>query len=185
MPLSSASPDPLPADSAPILEGTYYELLRMPPTATAQQLRQAFRRLSKCYHPDTTTLPAAVAAQAFQQLRRAYAVLSDPEARRLYDERLRLSRALPAAALPTSVPAPAASAARSGAPVSLRRALSGGEWFALLLLAVALALSLVLGIGVAWARGTEMMRWPSWWTDLHPSALSASPQADPDHAPAS
>jgi hypothetical protein len=56
------------------------------------------------------------------------------------------------------------------APASLRRALSGGEWFALLLLAIALVLCLVLGIGVAWARGAELVRWPSWWADLHPAA---------------
>jgi curved DNA-binding protein CbpA len=149
---------------------TYYELLQTEPTASLQQLRQAFRQMSKCYHPDTTTLPAPVAARAFQELQRAYAVLSDPQARQLYDERLRLSRLpLPAAGRPT----PAAAVLRSrSAPVSLRRALSGGEWFALLLLGVALVLSLVLGLGVAWARGAEMVRWPSWWTDLHPTAIA-------------
>ncbi|MFY7694818.1 MAG: J domain-containing protein [Cyanobium sp.] len=164
---------------------TYYELLQTPPTATLQQLRQAFRQLSKCYHPDTTTLPAPVAEQAFQKLQRAYAVLSDPQARQLYDERLRLSRLpLPAAGRP----APAAAVLSRSAPVSLRRALSGGEWFALLLLAVALVLSLVLGLGVAWARGAELVRWPSWWADLHPTAIAqdgAAPgQAMPENAPA-
>ena len=95
--MSSSSPAPDPA----LPEGpTYYELLRTPPTATLQQLRQAFRQLSKSYHPDTTTLPAPVAEQAFQQLQRAYAVLSDPQARQLYDERLRLSRLPPPAAEP-------------------------------------------------------------------------------------
>jgi curved DNA-binding protein CbpA len=146
----------------------FYELLQLPPTATEQQLRQSFRRLSKRYHPDTTTLPAPVAAEAFQRLRRAYGVLSDPQSRRLYDERLRLT------AIPAPQPCGQATAAglARGAPVSLRRALSGGEWFALLLLAVALLLSLVLGLGVAWARGAEMVRWPSWWTDLHPVSLA-------------
>jgi hypothetical protein len=196
MPSSSASPDPVPFD--PAAHGaSYYELLQMPPTASPQQLRQSFRRLSKCYHPDTTSLPAPVAEQAFQQLQRAYAVLSDPQARQLYDERLKLMRApspdsgSPGAPSPTLLSRPT--------PVSLRRALSGGEWFALLLLAVALVLSLVLGIGVAWARGAEMMRWPSWWTDLHPAAmpqdgtppgmargeppLAAPLMADADHVP--
>jgi hypothetical protein len=186
---SSASPDPASSGAFPNgssrAASSFYDLLEMPPTASPQQLRQSFRRLSKCYHPDTTTLPAPVAEQAFQQLQRAYAVLSDPQARQLYDERLRLMRALPA--LPRS------------APVSLRRALSGGEWFALLLLALALVLSLVLGIGVAWARGAEMMRWPSWWTELHPAPMlqdgaspgtgmvasspSATQMADADHVP--
>lgn len=173
MPSSSASPDPVPLD--PKLDGstpdgsTYYDLLQMPPTASPQQLRQSFRRLSKCYHPDTTALPAAVAAAAFQQLQRAYAVLSDPQARQIYDERLRLSRS-PTPSLGTAGLTPGAALPRN-APVSLRRALSGGEWFALLLLAVALLLSLVLGLGVAWARGAELMRWPSWWTELHPMAM--------------
>ena len=138
----------------------FYELLQLPPTATAEQLRQSFRRLSKRYHPDTTSLPAPAAAKAFQRLKRAYSVLSDPEARRLYDESLR--RPLAPVAPPPGRPA----------PVSLRRALSGGEWFALLLLAIALLLSLVLGIGVAWARGAELVRWPSWWAELHPATLA-------------
>ncbi|MEB3319189.1 MAG: J domain-containing protein [Cyanobacteriota bacterium] len=159
-----------PADDHPPLAIGFYELLQLPPTATADQLRQSFRRLSKRYHPDTTNLPAPAAARAFQRLKRAYSVLSDPQARRLYDDSLRR----PVGAVP-----PAAAPIRP-APASLRRALSGGEWFALLLLAVALLLSLVLGIGVAWARGAELVTWPSWWTELHPTALplvTPSPQA--------
>ena len=181
MPLSSASPDPSPpppdrsgsdtaasglaAEELPLLAVGFYELLQLPPTATAEQLRQSFRRLSKRYHPDTTSLPAPAAAKAFQRLKRAYSVLSDPGARRLYDESLRRP----------VVPAPSP----PERPVSLRRALSGGEWFALLLLAIALLLSLVLGIGVAWARGAELVRWPSWWAELHPAALA---RAEPDPA---
>ena len=48
-------------------------------------------------------------------------------------------------------------------PDSVRRTLSGGEWFALLLLGVALVFCLVLGVGLAWLRGTELVREPSWW----------------------
>jgi hypothetical protein len=33
----------------------------------------------------------------------------------------------------------------------------------LLLLGLAVAFSLVLGVGLAWARGTELLREPSWW----------------------
>ncbi|MFN9644902.1 MAG: DnaJ domain-containing protein [Cyanobacteriota bacterium] len=183
MPPSSASPDATPSSSTPggaersealpLLSVGLYELLQVPPTATAEQLRQSFRRLSKRYHPDTTSLPAPAAAQAFQRLKRAYGVLSDPRARRLYDA----ERQRP----PLPAPPLAGLPATGSKPVSPRRMLSGGEWFALLLLALALALSLVLGIGVAWARGAELVRWPSWWADLHPAALAATfpPQGSP------
>ncbi len=49
-------------------------------------------------------------------------------------------------------------------PDSVRRTLSGGEWFALLLLGLALVFCLVLGVGLAWLRGTELVREPSWWS---------------------
>ena len=149
---------------------TFYDLLQLPATATPQELRQSFRRLSKRYHPDTTTLPAGDAEEAFQRLRRAYAVLSDPQARQVYDERLRPRPA--ASPIPRSPARWIQPGPGPTTPVSIRRALSGGEWFALLLLALSLLLSLVLGLGVAWARGAELVRWPSWWTDLHPAEVS-------------
>jgi len=61
-------------------------------------------------------------------------------------------------------------------PDSVRRTLSGGEWFALLLLGVALVFCLVLGVGLAWLRGTELVREPSWWPALE--SLESS-QPDP------
>jgi hypothetical protein len=146
---------------------SHYQLLQLPMGASAQELRQAFRRLSKQVHPDTTSLPAAEAEQAFQRLQQAYAVLSDPEARRRYDAQLRLA-ALAAAAAASSRAAAVDTRAHA-APVAgcgpdpVRRALSGGEWLALLLLALALVFSLVLGVGLAWARGAALTQWPSWW----------------------
>ncbi|MEB3350486.1 MAG: DUF3143 domain-containing protein [Cyanobacteriota bacterium] len=134
---------------------SHYELLELPAAATAEELRQAFRRLSKRYHPDTTSLPAEQARQAFAQLRAAYAVLADPHSRRVYDQQLAAASAPPVLAPPRLV--------------SVRRALSGGEWLALLLLAGALLLSLVLGLGLAWARGVELMRPPSWITTEPPA----------------
>ena len=129
----------------------HYELLEIAPSASQQELRQAFRRLSKRYHPDTTTLPAPQAEEGFRQLQLAYLTLSDPQRRRAYDSSLLQA---PASAPPVWRVAPAK-------PAPVRRALSGGEWFALLLLGLAVVFSLVLG--VAWARGTELLREPSWW----------------------
>lgn len=158
----------------------HYQLLQLPRTASAGELRQAFRLLSKLYHPDTTALPASEAAEGFRRLRQAYAVLSDPLQRRAYDAELA------AASPPARSPAPVAPPPLTVAPRAdtVRRALSGGEWFALLLLAVALVISLVLGVGLAWMRGAELVRWPSWWPPPVPPAAVA-PAADPVTDPSS
>ncbi|WP_411868349.1 J domain-containing protein [Vulcanococcus limneticus] len=136
----------------------HYELLQLEPSASAQELRQAFRRLSKLYHPDTTTLPEVEAQEAFGRLQQAYHALSDPERRRAYDASL-------VATLAATPPAPPPNLRRvvTRPPASVRRDLSGGEWFALVLLALAVVFSLVLGVGLAWARGAELVRPPSWW----------------------
>ena len=44
----------------------HYARLGVSVRADPEQLRQAFRRQSKTLHPDTTALPAALAAQRFQ-----------------------------------------------------------------------------------------------------------------------
>jgi curved DNA-binding protein CbpA len=161
----------------------HYERLGVPADASTQQLRQAFRTLSKRYHPDTTSLPAAEAEAAFQQLRQAYGVLGDPASRSAYDERLR-QPARPAVVF--TPPANPAGAAFGPKPTSVRRSLSGGEWFALVLLALALALSLVLGVGLAWARGAELMTKPSWWVEPTTApVLSSPPSALPESSKAS
>jgi hypothetical protein len=139
-------------------------------TASVAELRQAFRQLSKRYHPDTTSLPQAQAQESFRQLQQAYAVLSDPISRNRYDSQLQSP-----AASPPRGPAQPPLRTTPPRPVGVRRALSGGEWFALLLLGLALVLSLVLGLGVAWARGAALVRTPSWW----PEAVAAAPSPDP------
>ena len=132
---------------------SYYQLLQIKPEASAQELRSAFRTLSKRYHPDTTELPEQEAREAFRRLQQAYLTLSDPALRRAYDASLVAVQA--SAAPPRAIGA--------SQPLPVRRALSGGEWFALLLLALAVLFSLVLGVGLAWARGTALLQEPSWW----------------------
>ena len=85
----------------------YYTILELTPTATAEDLRLAFRRLAKLWHPDRI----GGNARRFSAVREAYGVLSEPTRRKLFDrERLR-TRTLHATA-----PRPAASptAARGG-----------------------------------------------------------------------
>lgn len=150
-------------EPAPILSASgqsHYQLLEISPQASATELRQAFRNLSKRYHPDTTTLPQAEAREAFARLRQAYAVLADPASRRAYDAVLQ--RPAPPLVVVPPLPTGPAPAAK---PIGVRRSLSGGEWFALVLLGLALALSLVLGVGLAWARGAALITRPSWLTE--------------------
>lgn len=53
--------------------------------ADMEEIKAAYRRLSKEYHPDTTTLPLKSASEKFIQLREVYKVLSNEESRRFYD----------------------------------------------------------------------------------------------------
>ncbi|PZO44083.1 MAG: hypothetical protein DCF15_22180 [Phormidesmis priestleyi] len=71
---------------------TYYELLGLKPAASVQDIRRAYRDLSKLYHPDTTKLESAVAIPKFQALNEAYATLSSPEKRFTYDLKIGYSR---------------------------------------------------------------------------------------------
>ncbi len=179
-----ATPEPpTPADpSAAGVGRSHYERLEVASTASDLELRQAFRNLSKRYHPDTTKLPLEQAQQAFRLLQEAYGVLSDPLDRRRYDTQLRQARL--GQASPAKPPPGPAAGPRQAAPkpLGVRRALSGGEWFALLLLGLALVLSLVLGLGVAWARGTALVRSPSWWPDPSSAGSASSPAATPNPA---
>jgi curved DNA-binding protein CbpA len=69
----------------------YYQILGVPVTATAEEIRRAYRRLMRTTHPDRVRDPdkRRVAEERAKLLNAAYAVLSDPEQRRAYDERLR------------------------------------------------------------------------------------------------
>ncbi|KAK8949157.1 hypothetical protein KSP39_PZI006055 [Platanthera zijinensis] len=50
-----------------------------------EEIKAAYRRLSKEYHPDTTSLPLKTASEKFVQLREAYNVLIGEESRKFYD----------------------------------------------------------------------------------------------------
>lgn len=75
--------------------GTHYETLGVAPSADAQELRRAYRALARALHPDRQQhAPKAQAEQAavrMGEVNAAWAVLSNPAARELYDVELRLA----------------------------------------------------------------------------------------------
>ncbi len=62
----------------------YYEVLGVSKNATDAEIKSAFRSLAKKYHPDVSKEPDA--AEKFKEAQEAYAVLSDAEKRRQYDQ---------------------------------------------------------------------------------------------------
>ncbi len=62
----------------------YYEILGVSKTASAEEIKRAYRKLAVKYHPDKNPGDKS-AEEKFKQINEAYAVLSDPEKRKQYD----------------------------------------------------------------------------------------------------
>ena len=134
------------------LVNSYYGLMKLHPSASNIAIRRAYRQLSKEYHPDTTKLPASVATAKFQRLNEAYAVLSSPEQRSLYDLKIGYSR-LNVIQAPNWSEPESDRYSRTAYLDPTDRPLSSGEIFVLVLLGMTFIGCILLVTIVAYFRG--------------------------------
>ncbi|XP_966551.1 dnaJ homolog subfamily C member 11 isoform X2 [Tribolium castaneum] len=77
----------LDSDDENVIEEDFYSFLNVPKEATKEEINNAYRRLSRMYHPDKHVDPElkTKAEILFNKTKKAYEVLSDPHRRAIYD----------------------------------------------------------------------------------------------------
>ena len=68
-------------------DNNYYRILDIPENATQKDIKIAFRRLARKYHPDRNS---AVSDEVMKNINIAFENLSDPEKRQIYDKSLKI-----------------------------------------------------------------------------------------------
>jgi len=101
---------------------TYYEILGLPQTATAEEIKRRYRELARKFHPDVAQ-DKSFGHRAFVQITEAYKTLSDPLLRREYDRKLRAQ----GAARPRAGAASPAESAPSGESAARDRLIRDAE----------------------------------------------------------
>lgn len=63
----------------------YYEVLGVPKNAAEKDIKSAYRKLARKWHPDANPKDTKAAEEKFKEIQEAYEVLGDPEKRKKYD----------------------------------------------------------------------------------------------------
>ncbi|WP_082053713.1 DnaJ domain-containing protein [Gordoniibacillus kamchatkensis] len=70
---------------------TYYDILEVSDNATQEEIRKSYRRLALIWHPDKNPDNYEHSTEKFKRINEAYSVLSNPEKRSEYDEKLKFA----------------------------------------------------------------------------------------------
>lgn len=138
------------------LANSYYGILGVNPDASVITIRQAYRELSKRYHPDTTKLSPQEAKIKFIQLNEAYGTLTNPEKRAAYDLSIGYFRYDVVRPLPELNKTTPNKKPEVGYLEPIDRPLSAGEIFVLFILGVSFIACFLLVIALAWLRGDPL-----------------------------
>jgi len=65
---------------------TLYEVLEIPEDASEEEIKSAFKKLAKKYHPDVADMDKGKAEEEFKRIAAAYEVLSNETKRTMYDQ---------------------------------------------------------------------------------------------------
>ena len=64
----------------------FYEVLGVEKTATDEEIKKAYRKLAKKWHPDANPDNKKEAEEKFKEVSEAYETLSNPQKRKMYDQ---------------------------------------------------------------------------------------------------
>lgn len=144
------------ASSSNPKQTSFYEILGVSPQSSQSEIRDAYRRKSKLYHPDTAAIDKAEAATRFQALNQAYDTLRFPEKREQYDKRLAtvIPRVKARSLRKTKTPSRTTTAFLD----SEDRPLSAGEIFALFILGLTFLFCLLVALFLGISRGEMLVQ---------------------------
>jgi curved DNA-binding protein len=69
----------------PVAYKDYYQILGVPKSATEKEIKAAYRKLARKWHPDANPDDVEAAEEKFKEIQEAYEVLGDPKKRKKYD----------------------------------------------------------------------------------------------------